>query len=71
LPGNYSASPVFADGKIYFLSEEGVATVIHPGKEFRKLAVNALGGTTYASIAVSQGTLFIRSETHLYRIGTR
>ena len=32
LGGNYSASPVFADGRIYFLSEEGVATVIAPGR---------------------------------------
>jgi outer membrane protein assembly factor BamB len=71
MPGNYSASPVFADGKIYFLSEEGVATVIAPGTEFKKLASNTLDGTTYASIAVSQGSLFIRSETHLYRIGTK
>jgi outer membrane protein assembly factor BamB len=71
MPGNYSASPVFADGKIYFLSEEGVATVIAPGKEFKKLATNTLDGTTYASIAVSQGSLFIRSESHLYRIGTK
>jgi len=69
MPGNYSASPIFADGRIYFLSEEGVATVIAPGKEFRKLGSNTLDGTTFASIAVSQGSLFIRSETHLYRIG--
>jgi outer membrane protein assembly factor BamB len=68
-PGNYSASPVFADNRIYFLSEEGVATVIAPGKEFRRLAVNTLDGMTFASIAVSQGTLFIRSDSHLYRIG--
>ena len=71
VPGNYSASPVFADGRIYFLSEEGVATVIAPGKEFKRLAVNTLDGTTFASIAVSQGTLFIRSDTHLYRIGKK
>lgn len=71
VPGNYSASPVFADGRIYFLSEEGVATVIAPGKEFKRLAVNTLDGTTFASIAVSQGTFFIRSDTHLYRIGKR
>ena len=71
MPGNYSASPVFADGKIYFLSEEGVATVIAPGREFRKLAANTLDGTTFASIAVSQGSLFIRSDSHLYRIGTK
>ena len=69
--GNYSASPLFADGRIYFLSEEGVATVIAPGKEFRRLAVNTLDGTTFASIAVSQGTLFIRSDSHLYRIGEK
>jgi len=69
VPGNYSASPVFADNRIYFLSEEGVATVIAPGKQFQRLAVNTLDGTTFASIAVSQGTLFIRSESHLYRIG--
>ena len=69
VPGNYSASPVFADNRIYFLSEEGVATVIAPGKQFQRLAVNTLDGTTFASIAVSQGTLFIRSDSHLYRIG--
>lgn len=69
LGGNYSASPVLADGRIYFLSEEGVATVITPGKIFSRLAVNRLDGLTLASIAVSNGSLFIRSDTHLYRIG--
>jgi outer membrane protein assembly factor BamB len=67
--GNYSASPLYADGRIYFQSEEGVTTVIAPGKEFRRLATNQLEGATFASIAVSQGALFIRSDTHLYRIG--
>ena len=66
--GNYSASPVFADGRIYFLSEEGVATVIAPGTTFRKLAVNELDGATLASMAVANGSIFIRSLTHLYRI---
>jgi len=69
LGGNYSASPIWADGRIYFLSEEGVATVIAPGRVFSKLAVNQLDGTTLASIAVSAGSLFIRSDSHLYRIG--
>jgi outer membrane protein assembly factor BamB len=68
LGGNYSASPVFADGRIYFLSEEGVATVIAPGTTFRKLSVNELDGATLASMAVANGSLFIRSLTHLYRI---
>ena len=36
--GNYSASPLFADGKIYLQSEEGPAIVIQPGRNFQKLA---------------------------------
>ena len=71
LGGNYSASPLFADGRIYFLSEEGVATVIAPGRTFQALAVNRLDGATLASIAVSSGSFFIRSDRALYRIGDR
>jgi len=71
LGGNFSASPVFADGRIYFLSEEGVATVLSPGKEFHKLAANALDGATLASIAVSGGSIYIRSHSHLYRIAQK
>ena len=67
--GDYSASPIFADGRIYFLSEGGVATVIAPGAEFRKLATNELDGATLASMAVSDGSIFIRTTSHLYRIG--
>ena len=68
LGGNFSASPVYADGRLYFLSEEGVATVVAPGREFRALARNVLDGATLASPAVSGGSFFIRSNTHLYRI---
>jgi outer membrane protein assembly factor BamB len=71
LGGNYSASPVLADGRIYFQSEEGLTTVIAPGREFRRLAVNRLDGATLASIAVSNGSLFMRSDSHLYRITER
>jgi outer membrane protein assembly factor BamB len=68
LEGNYSASPVFADGRIYVQSEEGVTTIVAPGKAFARLAVNRLDGATLASMAVSDGSLFIRAESHLYRI---
>ena len=68
LGGNYSASPVAADGRIYFLAEEGAATVIAPGKEFRRLAVNHLDGITLASMAIANGAIYIRSDKHLYRI---
>lgn len=71
LGGNYSASPVFVDGRIYFQSEEGMTTVIAPGREFRRLASNRLDGATLASMAVSGGSFFIRSQSHLYRIAGR
>jgi outer membrane protein assembly factor BamB len=70
LEGNYSASPILADGRVYFLSEEGVATVIAPGTAFEKLATNVLDGATLASMAVSDRSIFIRTGTHLYRIGS-
>lgn len=69
LGGNYSASPVFADGRIYFQSEEGVTTVVAPGNSYLELAVNELDGATLASPAVAAGSFFIRTGTHLYRIG--
>jgi outer membrane protein assembly factor BamB len=71
LGGNYSASPVFADGRIYFLSEEGVATVLAPGKTFRKLASNQLDGATLASMAISDQSIFVRTDSALYRLGVR
>jgi outer membrane protein assembly factor BamB len=68
LGGNHSASPIYADGRIYFLSEEGESAVIAPGKQFRVLATNQLDGPTLASMAVSSGSIFVRSQTHLYRL---
>jgi outer membrane protein assembly factor BamB len=71
LPGNYSASPVFVDGRIYFQSEEGVTTVIAPGRQFQRLATSRVDGDTLASMAVSGGSFYLRSNSHLYRIAQR
>jgi hypothetical protein len=68
LGGNHSASPIHADRRIYFLSEEGESVVIAPGKEFKELARNRLDGPALASMAVSNGSIFVRSQTHLYRL---
>lgn len=68
LDGNFSASPIYADGRIYFLSEEGESIVIAPGRQLKHLATNQLEGPTLASMAVSHSSLFIRSATHLYRL---
>lgn len=66
--GNHSASPIYVDGRIYFLSEEGESVVLAPGQQLKHLATNQLDGRTLASMAVANGSIFIRSETHLYRI---
>ena len=68
LRGGFSASPVYADGRIYLLNEEGEATVIATGTPFRNFAVNQLNGRTLASMAVSSGAFFLRTDSHLYRI---
>jgi outer membrane protein assembly factor BamB len=69
LGGNIAASPISADGHIYLLNEDGATTVISPGTTFQRLAVNRLDGGALASIAVSGGSLFIRTDRDLYRIG--
>lgn len=69
--GNYSASPLLADGRVYFFSEEGKATVIAAERTFRKLAENKLDGGFMASPAVTESALILRTKTHLYRIEAR
>lgn len=66
--GDYSASPLAAEGHIYFFSEEGKTIVIAAGREFRKLAENQLEGGFMASAAVAGRALYLRTKTHLYRI---
>jgi outer membrane protein assembly factor BamB len=68
LGGTYSASPIHADGRLYFSAEQGVTTVIAPGREARKLATNALDGGHLASIAVADRAFFVRTDSALYRI---
>ena len=69
LEAGYSASPLAAAGRVYFQSESGVATVVAAEKTFRRLAQNTVGERTLASLAVVDGTLLLRSESALYRIG--
>jgi len=68
LGGTYSASPIYADGRLYFPAEQGVTTVIAPGKEARRLSTNKLDGGILASIAVAGGSFFLRTDAALYRV---
>ena len=71
MEGTYSASPVYADGRIYLLNDRGDTTVVRPGREYKELARSELDEPTQASIAVSGGRLFIRTAKHLYCIAGR
>jgi len=66
--GNYSASPIHANGKIYFFNESGKSTVIQAAGQYKVLAENALDDGFMASPAVSGNALYLRTRTHLYRI---
>ncbi len=66
--GRYWSAPTYADGKLYFHSEEGVTTVLKPGRKFEVLAENKVEGRHFASLAIEGGALFLRTDTALYRI---
>lgn len=67
--GNFSASPLLADGRLYLLDEAGKTYVVEPSsEEYKELAVNTLPGQTLASIAAADGALFLRTDKALYRI---
>jgi outer membrane protein assembly factor BamB len=68
--GAFTASPVAGDGKLYFCDEEGGTLVIASGtKNYRELARNQLDEPIYASPAISQGRLFLRTAGHLVCVG--
>ena len=69
LGGNFSASPVLIDGKVYAVSENGDVYVFAAAPTFKLLAKNAIGEPVTASPAVADGRLYIRGASHLYCIG--
>ena len=69
LGGDFSSSPVYADGRLYFQNETGTGVVLKPGTQFEVLARNELGERSLASYAVADQTLYIRGADHLFRIG--
>ncbi|HEX8354233.1 MAG TPA: PQQ-binding-like beta-propeller repeat protein [Pyrinomonadaceae bacterium] len=64
--GNYFASPVTGDGKIYAVSAEGEVTVVAAKPVYELVAANSMGEQTLASPAISGGRIFIRTSEHLY-----
>lgn len=69
LQGAYYASPLVAEGRVYFLSRQGLTTVVSASPRFERLTVNQLDDQTIASPAVSDGQIFIRGRKWLYCLG--
>lgn len=67
LGGNFSASPILANGRILLLNEAGLATWIQVGKEFAVLGKNELPGRTLATPAFSEGAMYVRTDESLYK----
>jgi outer membrane protein assembly factor BamB len=68
LGGQYAASPIHADGRVYLFADDGTCKVIEPALHFKLLATNKLDGKVMASPAAAGKAFFIRTETHLYRV---
>ena len=70
LGGKFSASPIYAQGRVYCQNEAGTTIVFKASPQFEELARNQLaeGERTFASFAVVDRALLLRSEKHLYRI---
>ena len=67
--GSYSASPIAADGRLYFASEDGEVFVAKAGREYVELAKHDMKEVIMASPAISDGLLVIRTLGNVYGIG--
>ena len=68
LGSDFAASPILADGRLYFFDARGKGTVVQAGATFSVLATNTLEAGCMASPAVAGRSLIVRTKTHLYRI---
>lgn len=69
--GQYFASPVAADGKVYLASTEGKVTVLKAGGQWEVLGVSDLGDEIYATPALGDGRVYVRTRGALYCFGAR
>lgn len=67
----YTAALVAADGRLYCVGETDGVRVVKTGPEFELLAVNPVGETCMATPAISDGTLFLRTEKHLVALSMK
>ena len=67
----FTASPVAADGHLYFTAEDGQVLVVKAGPEFEVIATNQLNQSILATPAISEGAMFFRTQNCLIAVGQR
>jgi outer membrane protein assembly factor BamB len=67
--GTFTASPVAADGRLYFTDESGEVYVVRAGKTYEDLALNSMGEICMSTPAISDGVMVVRTLKHVYGIG--
>jgi hypothetical protein len=65
----YFASPVGADGKMFLISQDGTVSVVSAAADWQVLAVNALDDEVFATPAISDGRIYVRTKSALYAFG--
>lgn len=69
LGGAHLASPIATADRLYFFGQEGKTSVVKASRQFEKLAENLVEGPVIATPAAVGGSLYLRNDTHLYRLG--
>ena len=69
--GNYYASPIAGDGKIFVTGENGYIVVLKQGSKLKVLAKNDIGESCTATPAIANGRIYVRSLNHLYCFGLK
>ena len=69
--GSFSASPVAADGKLYFANEDGDVVVVLAGRKYEELAKNSMKEVVMSTPAISDGLVIVRTLGHVYGIGEK
>lgn len=67
--GDFYSSPIWIDGRLYCVSKRGQVVVLAAGKNFEVLARNELGEKTFATPAVANGVMFLRTQSRLHALG--
>ena len=69
--GSFAASPIAADGRLYFANEDGDVIVVRTGRTYEELGKNAMKEVIMGTPAISDGVIVIRTLGHVYGIGAK